>query len=91
MPSATGIDLVRLGYRVSEHVAGPKATHIQPRTFSWMARIPLLASRARDVPKARAERQEARNVLLEVLFDSLRLGQVLDDNYRADYCAISPT
>jgi hypothetical protein len=23
-----GIDLVRLGYRVSEHVAGPKATHV---------------------------------------------------------------
>jgi dihydrofolate reductase len=24
----TGIDLVRLGYRVSEHVASPKATHV---------------------------------------------------------------
>jgi dihydrofolate reductase len=24
----TGIDLLRLGYRVSEHVAAPKATHV---------------------------------------------------------------
>jgi dihydrofolate reductase len=24
----TGIDLLRLGYRVSEHVASPKATHV---------------------------------------------------------------